>query len=105
MKKRATLVDFARFIYKQSEEDESGWRQFGIFIAEEDNDPHKPTKHQITISPYPYEDSVRFDQVIQLFGKRQWVIKSDLISLAIFYQDMFKLYKICCRINDIKAFL
>jgi hypothetical protein len=97
---KISIIDYIGFIARGSD-----WTQFGIEIGCEDNDLINPTRWQITVNPYPWKDTSRYNEIVKLFGNSQWVVKCGWISVGMMYRELFGLYKACRRVDEMKVFL
>lgn len=90
------LADFFSFVKGKSD-----WNQYGILII-----PHyKGPVITITIVPNNKADTIKYDSIVKIYGVDSFDIASSWLGVAAAYRQVFKLHKICVKVNSMKVFL
>src|SRR5271157_544543 len=90
------LTNFFFFVKGKSD-----WKQYGILIV-----PHyNGTTITINIVPNSEADTIKFDSIVKIYGADSFDINSSWLGIAAAYRQVFKLHKICVKVNSMKVFL
>jgi hypothetical protein len=90
------LINFLFFVKRESD-----WIQYGILIVPE----YHGDIIRIWIRPHDSYDIVRAQAIVKIYGDDHFFIEASWLGIVAAYKQVFKLHKICVKVNNMKVFL